>query len=658
MSLDANTIVQSRLSDMRNARSNYQKIWRISNRRRYSFLNEGRAFYPPTMWTITNDLSQEIISAFDGNIKVEPTSVGKPDLMYTLLSNVYNKENNKVNVQLEREVAIQNAVCYRIGVLFEGYLDNQKEGSFEGLITESVDPRDFFIDDSAQIWYDPLGYRGAKDCIRRRWYSASNVREVFSDSKYNQKAVDMAIGNVKEMGAKGTPYANNNQGQYLNRDIQSTMNDVMPIDRYGNHFIQVLEYWSNDRLIIEFDNASGIPVYDGENPYGMLPFTVYSLFNTGESIYTPSMIDIAQPIVSRKDVMTNLMYLSAKLNQTPLIYADSKTGLVSGQEIIGGVQTVKLEDKEDIRQSIQQIQLGGISSSSQYMSDYLENELISATKIDPKSLRTTPQETATKTKRKIETELKNVRNIVTTMMKGAEQYRAILRCKNILKYVFADTKDVLVNDVKQLPDGELVSSRGTQTPITINPDDWENFEFNVEIKSTNENEIEKEEKINQSLRLLEIINAYRQDPLLSPEEKKKANIVALMEEIVENIPLIDTTKVFAQDNNITKLKEDIDTMKLGGSPTPIWKDEKQRIRMLRTIANAMAEEQKKPKKDIDMEYNIRLLEYFNKINEKQNGLEEPTQQAQAPAEGANAGVQPVQQAPQPPVEQGTPPVAQ
>ena len=446
--------ILSRMASMRNAKTNYDVIWERANARKWSFLREDKNYNPPTMYTTVNDVAHEIIAAFDGKIEIVPKIDGVKSDLYKKLQYAYNQSIYDINTQFEREKAIKDACDYRIGVIFEGYLDKGERGKFEGLITESVDPRDFFIDDAAQVWYDPVGLRGARDCIRRRWVKVSDLKEAFKNDKYNQKAVKEVYDGMAD---KVNP--NNSTGDHVRREVMTTETSLISIDHYSNGVIEVLEYWTCDKLVIVFNGYNVDPIYDGENPYEMLPFAVYSVMATGETMYPPSINELVAPMIQRKIILKNLMYISSKLNQIPIIYADESTDLIEGEEIKPGVRNVRL-DGQDIRQKIQQLTLGGVSSSAQYMDQLLEDDLIEASKNDPKAIKNMPDVTATQVKRKIETELKNIRNIVSTMMQSAETYRAFLRCRTILKYVFADTQDLLINHVTIDREGNMKELEG------------------------------------------------------------------------------------------------------------------------------------------------------------------------------------------------------
>jgi len=484
------------------------------------------------------------------------------------------------------------------------------------------------MDDSAQVWYDPLGYRGAKDCIRRRWYSASNIKEVFKDPDYNQSVVNKFLRKQKEQDGEV-------QGEHMNREQQTSIPEVDSLDANADGLILVWEYWSKDELIIEFDDLQGEPVYKGENPYDMLPFVPYYIYDTGDSMYPPSVNEVLAPMIDRKAIMMNMVYRGALLKQMPLIYAHQKAGIIPGQEIVPGVQVAELDDGDNINNFIQQIQLGGVSQDAQFWLANNEDEIIAASKMDVKAIRNQPEVTATQTKRKIETELKNIRNIVGTQMKGAETYRAILRANNIMKFVMADTQDVLINDHVQDEEGNLRSAEGSNSLVEINPEDWQDFEFQVTVKSKNESDIEKSEKVAQSERLLNTLQAFLAIPpdIMSSESKEgvKQAFDGLFEEIIKNISILDESKILKTGQGSMKIKEDIEEMKLGGDPMPEWKDEKQRQAMIATMGKALQKEMKGNK---DPKVINAFTRYLLKLNEKTT---QPTKET--PAEAIAAPIQ-------------------
>ena len=177
--------VLQRADDMRIARTRFEDRWQDNNTRIFNFLEKDGLFHLAMAWSLVENMTDEISDNFDGSVAFIPTEQARAreNFQYDYFSKIYNQENQKVYVQTERKMALKDALRYGVGVLFEGYFIREVEEKptnfFDGLITERVDPRDFFIDNAAQKWYDPQGLSGATDCIRRRWYKPTTFKQLF-----------------------------------------------------------------------------------------------------------------------------------------------------------------------------------------------------------------------------------------------------------------------------------------------------------------------------------------------------------------------------------------------------------------------------------------------------------------------------------------------
>lgn len=529
--------VRNELSEMRTNRDGIENRFNRNQKLLYEFMIREDRTNLPNFWTLINSSVDEIIESFDGSSRYIPDAAsGKAGKLrlYNQLSAVYNQENFKINRQLQRKLAISDATAYGTGVRFDGYLNLDKAGSFNGWITEHVHLLDFFYDSSAQQWYDPVGRIGAKKCIRRRWYPRGDAfKALFSDSDYNQKVVNEAAKADETLTreADATVEIGGDAGE-------RTVDENQP-----RHLVQVLEYWDKDHLIIQPANTDK-PIYTGENPYGFLPFVVYNLYNTYNKRYPPGLIDILAPLLLQKDMIVNFFMYNSKLSSVPWIAVDEEaTGIMAGDELIPGVQPMDLSNGKDIRQAIQPIQIPNTSAASLNALTYLEDEITSAAGIDTRALISTRPELATKIKKKEQTEVKRLRNAIKAMMLQAETEVAMKAGSIITKFVFADTKDILIND-HQEKDGELIKREGVAATIAIDPTDWKNLPFDVIIKSKLEDSISEEERRNTLLRALEMSIQASQT---APEFAQKINLPELYTQIFKTFSDLDIEQIIMKD---------------------------------------------------------------------------------------------------------------
>lgn len=539
--------VQIRFRDMEVEKDDFDDRWEINNRRKFSFLINDGATHLPNAWVVANDITEEITNEFDGSVAFVPTieSSVREGFQHEQLSRIYNQENQKINVQKERHGAIYDAVCYGIGVLFEGYIsvdDPDVDDAFKGLITERVDPRDFFIDDHAVQFFDPQGINGANDCIRRRRYSKPVFKRLFSRAPFDQGVVERVL--------KGGGIGDS-------RDNFSIINEERENVAQEDE-IELLEYWDDDNLIIQPRFSTEI-LYKGPNPYGKKPFVVYVTSVEFETIYPPSVLELIAPILKQKDIAVNYWKELTKLLATPVIFADEETGLIAGQALKGGVQTMTL-DGVDIRQKVQQVQLGNDPSPLINLISFLDDEFTVASGKDVKALLAAPQELATQTKQKIATQVKRLRGIIRTMMQDAESQRAMLRGRNIIKFIFNKKRDVLINDFTTMESGELRALAGSQATIEINDQDWKEFEFNVIIKSKAEDEVTKEKTRDQ---LNTLVNSLTQFFQQFPELRETFNPEEFVKQWLETWPDLDISQLFRKDEGESSVTQALEKASRG-----------------------------------------------------------------------------------------------
>jgi len=602
--------VQTRFTAMQNAKDDdFDDRWERNNRRKFSFLRNDGAVHLANSWVVCNGIAEEVTNEFDGSVVFIPTaeSTVKEGFQYDRLTKIYNQETKKINTEKERKGAIFDSICYGIGVLFEGYLETDNKDVFVGLMSQRIDVRDFFMDDEATKYYDPLGIDGAQDCIRRRRYKREVFESLFSKEPFNVAAVK----NTAKGGGTGDT-----------REDQTEIN--LNEQEHESDKIEVLEYWSKDQHLIATTNGSEL-IFDGKNPYGRLPFVVYTPHLEFETLYPPSVLELVAPVLKQKDISVNMWSNLVKLLSTPIIFAADDTGLTAGQELRGGVQPVDLKKGINIQEKIQQVQLGNDPAFLQQYIAFLNDEFTVASGQDINALLAKPQELATQTKQKVATQVKRLRGIITTMMVDAESQRAMLRSRSIIRFIFNKDRDILINDFALTADDKLRSSISSQAKIEIQSKDWEGFEYSVIIRPASEDEVTQEETRNQLLRMAEIF--FESIFPIFPELKEKFSADTFLQQIMDTFPQLDTSELFAKEESESKIEGEIGEALRGGKINVGVEDQKTKESNINTLVSK-ALDQKDPLKT------NKILDLLLNANAKK-----PPQQVQEAQDVATAGVQ-------------------
>ncbi len=581
--------ILARLDEMRHVKTEFDRRWKVNNKRVFGFTVDDGAFHTSNAFRMIETMTDDITNDFDGSVNFVPKmeSGVREGFQFDYFSRIYNQLNQTIGIQQERKMAVKDSLRYGKGWIFEGYLRKEEEkDSFEYLFTERVDPRHMYWDNSALRFYDPQGLSGAIDVIRQRWYTPDSMKRNFvGNEKFDQAALKKILENQMTIEEQKTFKGMKKvSSAAVGSKTEEAGISLLEQNELISGVICVYEYWSHEggKDILRM-YARGEVFYDNESPYDGLPFVQYTPFLEYETVNPPSYMELISPYLKLKETLANLWYMNARMSSTPVIFADSDTGLVSGTALRPGVQTVELKG-QNLRDKVQQIQLGQNGDSLINFMGFIEDELTKASGQDQRALNSKPNELATQTLQKVENELKSLRGIINTMVIGAETQRATMRGKNMLRYVLKDTKEVVLSDMTVLPDGQLKAAEGSQATVTLNDADWRNFEYDVIVRSNKQNAVLKQEEQQQLLRALEIANAFVADPNIPPEEKARMQVSSIYEQVFKTFDDLDTTKIFTQDKGVSRVQDDIERLKGGERPDGGFPDRRGKEDAMKSVA--------------------------------------------------------------------------
>lgn len=620
---DIATFIRQRKSEMESRNSDIANRYEINNRRFYSFLlrDMNGEYGLPTSWVTVNHYLGEIMRNFDGSLIYIPNidSAEHDRKKYDYLSKVYNQEGLKRNIKNERRFALRDALLCGLGVMYEGYLSqdqNKKknQNSFNGRVSQRVDPRDLFIDNSAQRYYDPVGRLSPKDVIWRMWFKKDCFKKVFSGKEYNQKAVQSALN------AGTTTKSRSGQNIiYFDSAVQIDSQNNIIGSQFVDDVIAVYEYWTKNERVLIAESGDEV-IYKGENKYENIPFAFFVPYPDPEYLYSVGILDVIAPTAAAIEYNWKLWLLNNRLTASPIIFADKDTGLLAGGELQPGIQFADLRGAS-INNKIQQLNLNNHGNDILQFSSYTQDLLIQASGVDTRSLQDRPNELATQTKSKLATETRRINDIIDTMMETGESQRGFLGGVNIMKFLFSEERDVIINDYVENKDGFLESAKGAITKLRINKNDWKNFEFDVVIESKSRNEFQKQEKLVSGLKLLDILRNFMADPNVPPEMKQNIKFESLFEQIVNQFPEYDASEIFQKKGGKSQIEEEMNMVLSGKSVDTSGISEKDRNdRLLFSLKNVSQLRKTSPEKS------SRLLRHIIELNKAE--IEDRSQSSQ------------------------------
>ncbi len=463
-----------------------------------------------------------------------------------------NHTEHTTNAVREKSRTIWDAILYGTGILFEGYTKlerkiteiDDKTGEltnkerlctlYDGLVSERIDPRDFFIDESAVIFHDETGITGARDCIRRRIYPYSTFRERFKEFKNVDKIVPTVWGS-DPMGWSKVPYEKESQE---NKNLTK--------------YVTVLEYWNveSDAICLI---ANGVEIYFGANPFKhkRLPFTVYYNYRRDDSVWGVSEAEILAPFIYAEEELINLAILDAKLALQPAlaVSGDVMFNPEDNELQPGAIFTLRGLNGGKVADAVTPLRFGGIPSESFEMLNKLDDKKIIITGDDIRALYANPDQLATQTLSKREVAQKRLASNIYQNTIDSERGRIQMRLSNIHQFYArpyqtidgrVDMRRIMVEgyDVKQQDDEsapEFKQRYGAQGYFTLNQKAMGSvLEVEIEIiDSKMEDELRKEELENLSSYLKTVVELMP----IAPDALEGMDIRSLLKQMATKLDL-------------------------------------------------------------------------------------------------------------------------
>lgn len=522
--------------------------------------------FPELFGVIQRKLSELIYNLPES--KVRATRSASADFAVALQATLDHTDRMDNSLR-EKVRALFDTLMYGIGIIYEGYAIQKKDITpiededdidsyqdlhldqaetketityYDGCVSERVDPRDFFIDDQAGIFYDETGIQGARDCFRRRYYPYSTFMERFKGFKNIDKIVPVAWG-TDFFGKGKDPYEKESQEQKL-------------VSRY----VVVYEYWNTelDMICIIANNQE---IYYGAIPFRhkRLPFVVYYNYRRDDSCWGISEVEIAAPFIYAKEEIINLQMLDVKLAlQSPIAVSGDITFNPEENELQpGAVFTLRGLNGGKVQDNIMPLRFGDIPQSSFSVLQKIEDTQIAITGDDTKALYENPDQLATQTMAKQQTAQKRNRSNIMQNTIESERSRVQIRLSNIVQFYAHPYQDIDGNvqfrrlklegyHVKQDSDEskpEFTQSYGLISYFTLNPESigtGEGIEIEV-VDAVMEDNI-KDKEIKDMMTLLSNLTNLLQLPQ-GQELAKSISVLGLIKQIAKKMN-VDYDEIF------------------------------------------------------------------------------------------------------------------
>lgn len=486
---------------------------------------------------------------------------------------IYDHQENIGNAKIEKARAILDTLLTGTGILYEGYGQNIvdiipnesnetdlkwkskeriKTVLYDGLLSERIDPRNFYVDESTSIFYDETGAQGAQDCMRRRMYSPQAWQTKFKDFDNFDQVQPWAWGM-----------------SFITNGIQPYEKEAQE-QKTSSQYFEVLEYWNRlmDMVVLI---ANGVIIYVGANPFRhkRLPFIMYYNYRRDDSIWGVSEIELQMPFVQFKEQLNNLIIMDAKLKLQPAlaVSGDAQFNEEENELQPGAIFTLRGVVNGKVQDNIMPLSFGGIDPNSMAVIDKMENDRIAITGDDTRALYSNPGQLATQTLAKREASQKRIKSNILLNTIESERQRAYIRFSNIIQFIASPTmspsgkvsfRRVQVEGFQVRQDSEeskpyFTQKYGAQAYFSVNEKVFKGYEdaYEIEIIDVQMQESLRNEQLDNAFKLIELAAQF-------PEAMQGINAVALVKQIAKEMD-IDYFSVFP-DAEILEDADPVDIM--------------------------------------------------------------------------------------------------
>jgi len=430
--------------------------------------------------------------------------------------------------------------------------------------SERIDPRDIFVDNFGRYLWDPYGGNQKRDIIIRHQYSWSTFKDRFGD--------------MKGVNISGVVPKNLDAIQLGNPSVQFKSDRETQEELPQEIGAKVYEYWNQELGIYaiianEVTILGPVPI---ENEHCRIPVVNYKFEERRDSFWGTSLAELIAPHIYARDTIFNLEFKGLKLRLQPVLAVDSNLGFDKNRHKAypGNVWSFNTptEQGKTIANSIVPVPLAQGDSNGFYnMDKYIESQLVMSTNQDTRALNISPQELATQTAYKHESNKKRITSIVFSNEIEAEAQLTELMISDIKQFMLGNV-DVKINGrktkrprkamvkgfvVDQSEDGiaKFKPQQGAESYFRLTEESAD-IEVDVNVEDMRSKVLSQEEQIGRILQFVPIasnfITSFAQH---EPSLLKKLDAIGILEQMAEAIDMDLSRTVRSSDvENVETIK--------------------------------------------------------------------------------------------------------
>ncbi len=627
----------------------------------WEWIVKGEGFERPVRFPTLRDFTKSLVDVFmkdPPDIILRALSQQEDEVEQLIIAKkaYIDERRNSIHEKTVRRQVIEDMFFFGKGIRAVSFFNLQRGGKtyFNNTATYRIDPRHYFIDESAVKIHDTLQRTWARDTIFRdimplsRWliYAKNNpkfknIDAVIPMNFFTTYGLDYLVTNAKEV-------------------LEKTPTWVVPVYEYKNQE-------QNMYSIV----ASGVTIFESslEEAKGTcrIPEVDYNFEPRNDSVWGNNLAQLIAPHIYLKDTIFNLEMMNLKLTLQPVVAVSGDFGYNPAVHFLqpGGVWEAGGQLNGKISDSITPIMSGNPNTKSYDALNNINSELSITTRADLRNLEF--QEGKTATEVMSQNKSMNAHNETIEDISEIESEAVLFEIFLEVTAKFMNEKDDKGN-MKRVKIKDYVVDRKGGVPSFIKKvgaeDSFELSEAMIE----QECEVEVIDKRSQVAQNIEKMGRIMQAlPLISniaqtnPDSLQKVDFVGLISQLIEAVGL-DPERSFKDMGDIyDEFEMTLEELLLGHEiDVPEDEDRKESMARLKYFTDYQTENEK----DLSTKVKKAFIDHINKTMENivKNHLDmkraQATQAAQPPAQGGDQTAQPSQDgaqdpnAPQPPSPQG------
>lgn len=382
--------VQNRFVRMAISKSAIRQIWDGTQGLYYAndweWIVKGEGYERPIRFTTLRDVIKNLTDVFMRNrpdILLKAKDDDEKHLVIGKKAYVDHIRELPHQKKTQRQV-FEDMFFFGKGFSREMYIDWNEGMDYEGIASRRISPRDFFVDENANVLHDELGIDGARDCIVRSFIPLSTFQS--KGAKYGWDTSGIIATNF--FTTEGMDYKTTNA-----REVEEkTQTYGVKIYEYMNHCEDLYVVIANNKCVYEgkLSECQGTC---------RLPVADYTFEPRNDSFWGTTVAQLLAPHIYAKDMVFNLNMMNYKLTVQPVLAVSGDFGFNKKLHPIGPGQVWQAGGNLNgkLADHIQPILFGnpGAQRGGDDMLNYISNELSVAARTDLRNLEFHPDTTAT-----------------------------------------------------------------------------------------------------------------------------------------------------------------------------------------------------------------------------------------------------------------------